>query len=115
GPELGAIGKLRDPGYLVRALVTPESEIAAGYGIGSITLKDGTVISGTFMPDDAKGNARVAIGEDVKVIAKDQIKERSKPISGMPPMAGLLTRQEARDIIAYLVANKEDKTDDGHK
>lgn len=115
GPELGAIGKLRDPGYLVRALVTPESEIAAGYGIGSITLKDGTVISGTFMPDDAKGNARVAIGEDVKVIAKDQIKERSKPISGMPPMAGLLTRQEARDIIAYLVANKKDKTDDGHK
>ena len=83
--------------------------------MGSITLKDGTVISGTFLPDDKDGNAVIKIVEEVKVIAKDQIKERSEPISGMPPMAGLLTRQEMRDILAYLVANKEDKTDEGHK
>ena len=115
GPELGAIGKLRDPSYLVRALVTPGSEVAEGYGLGSITLTDGTVISGTLMPDDAQGNARLMIGEAIKTISKAQIQERSTPISGMPPMTGLLTRQEARDIIAYLVANKEDRTDEGHK
>jgi mono/diheme cytochrome c family protein len=67
------------------------------------------------MPDDAQGNARLMIGEAIKTISKAQIQERSTPISGMPPMTGLLTRQEARDIIAYLVANKEDRTDEGHK
>jgi len=115
GPELGAIGKLRDPAYLVRSLIMPNAEVAEGYGIGTITLKDGTVIGGTLLPDDKDGNVVMKIVEDIKIIAKDQIKERSEPISGMPPMAGLLTREETRDIIAYLIANKEDKTDEGHK
>ncbi len=115
GPELGAIGKLRDPAYLLRALVNPNAEVAEGFGMGTITLKDGTVIGGTFLPDDKDGNTVLKIVEEIKVIGKDQIKERSEAISGMPPMAGLLTRQEMRDILAYLISNKKDLTDEGHK
>ena len=36
-------------------------------------------------------------------------------VSAMPPMAGILNKQEMRDMVAYLFSCKEDKTDDEHK
>jgi hypothetical protein len=30
-------------------------------------------------------------------------------------MNGLLSKQEARDLVAFLVSSKKDKTDEGHK
>ena len=115
GPELGAIGKNHDSAYLLRSLVNPGAEVAAGYGLGTITLKDGTEISGNFMPDDADGNAIIKFAETKKVIKKSDIAKKSKPVSAMPPMNGLLSKQEARDLVAFLVSCKKDKTDEGHK
>jgi len=115
GPELAAIGKKNDEAYLLRALITPNSEIAVGYGLGSITLKDGTVVSGNIMADDQAGNARVKIGKEIKTLKKSSIKSRSAPMSAMPPMAGILTQAEVRDVVAYLRSCKVDRTDEGHK
>lgn len=115
GPELGAIGKNHDSAYLLRSLVNPGAEVAAGYGLGTITLKDGTEISGNFMPDDADGNAIIKFAETKKVIKKSDIAKKSKPVSAMPPMNGLLSKKEARDLVAFLVSCKKDKTDEGHK
>jgi quinoprotein glucose dehydrogenase len=115
GPELGAIGKTFDRNYLLRSLVNPGAEVAEGYGVGTITLKDGTSISGNFMPDDKDGNARIQFGETTKVLKKSDIASKSQAISAMPPMTALLTKQETRDLVAYLASCKEDKTDEGHK
>ena len=115
GPELGAIGKDFDAKYLLRSLVNPGAEVATGYGIGTITLKDGTAISGTIMTKDEKGNSRVKIEKDIKVIPADQIASQTTPVSAMPPMAGILNKQEMRDMVAYLVSCKKDMTDEGHK
>lgn len=115
GPELGAIGKKFDPDYLLRSLIDPQAEVAEGYGVGSLTLKDGTVVGGNFLPDDKDGNVLIKVGEELKRIPKDQIASRSKPMSAMPPMNGILSKQELRDMVAYLVSCKKDTTDDGHK
>jgi quinoprotein glucose dehydrogenase len=37
-------------------------------------------------------------------IARDQIATMSPPISVMPPMLGILTKPQIRDIVAYLVS-----------
>jgi quinoprotein glucose dehydrogenase len=115
GPELGAIGKKHDSTYLLRSLINPGAEVAVGYGLGTITLKDGTEISGNFMPDDKDGNAMINFAETTKIIKKSDIAKKSKPVSAMPPMNGLLSKQEARDLVAFLVSSKKDKTDEGHK
>ncbi|MDB4537153.1 HEAT repeat domain-containing protein [Akkermansiaceae bacterium] len=115
GPELGAIGKNNDAKYLLRSLVHPTAEVAEGFGIGTVTLKDGTAISGTILTKDAKGNTRVKIEKDITVIAPDKIASQTTPVSAMPPMAGILNKEEMRDMVAFLLSCKEDKTDDEHK
>ena len=115
GPELGAIGKNLDRSYLLRSLVEPTAEVAKGYGVGTITLKDGTQISGNFMPDDKNGNSIIKFAETTKVIKKGDVATKSQPISAMPPMSALLTKQETRNLVAYLASCKKDKTDEGHK
>ncbi|MGC6426208.1 MAG: DUF7133 domain-containing protein [Akkermansiaceae bacterium] len=115
GPELGAIGKTHDLKYLLRSLITPASEVAEGFGVGSVTLKDGTVISGMILAKDKDGNARVKIGTDVRIIPGNEIEKESKPMSSMPPMAGILNKSEVRDMVAFLKSCVEDKTDDEHK
>jgi quinoprotein glucose dehydrogenase len=115
GPELGAIGEKYDAKYLLRSLINPGAEVAEGFGIGTITLKDGTAISGTILTKDEKGNSRVKIEKAITVISQEQIASQTKPVSAMLPMAGILTKQEMRDMVAYLLSCKEDKTDDEHK
>ncbi|MFT7172870.1 MAG: quinoprotein glucose dehydrogenase [Paracoccaceae bacterium] len=115
GPELGAIGKDHDRAYLLRSLIDPGAEVAEGYGVGTITLKDGTSISGNFLPDDKDGNAVINFGEITKIIPQAKIASKSKAISAMPPMSAILTKQETRDLVAYLASCKKDKTDEGHK
>jgi quinoprotein glucose dehydrogenase len=115
GPELGAIGKNHDAAYLLRSLVDPGAEIAPGYGLGTIKLKNGKEISGNFLPDDADGNAVISFGEITKVIKKSEIASKSKPLSAMPPMTALMSKKEARDLVAYLASCKKDKTEENHK
>ncbi len=115
GPELGAIGKSFDRAYLLRSLIDPGADIAVGYGIGSVTLKDGSMISGIFMADDAEGNVVIKVGEKTQTINKSTIASKNKPLSGMPPMTALLSKEEARNLVAYLYSCKENKIDDEHK
>ena len=96
-PSLEPSGKITIPPTYCVQLVNPGAEVAAGYGLGTITLKDGTEISGNFMPDDADGNAIIKFAETKKVIKKSDIAKKSKPVSAMPPMNGLLSKQEARE------------------
>ena len=115
GPELGAIGKKHDASYLLRSLINPGAEIAPGYGLGTIKLKNGSEIGGNFLPDDADGNAVINFGDITKTIKKSEIASKSKPLSAMPPMTALLTKEETRDLVAYLASCQKDKTEDNHK
>ena len=67
------------------------------------------------MPDDKNGNSIIKFAETTKVIKKGDVATKSQPISAMPPMSALLTKQETRNLVAYLASCKKDKTDEGHK
>lgn len=114
-PSLSTVGKQFNADYLIRSLVTPSSEVAVGYGIITITLKDGTTHGGIEMPKSDDGQIVLKVGEELKSFSPDQVISQTPAVSAMPPMMGLLSKSEARDLVAYLITCKEDKTKDEHK
>ncbi len=104
GPPLDKIAMTRDRAYFLEALVAPQAKIAPGYGIISLTLKDGTSSSGVLLTTNTKATEleiRLADGTSLKV-PKDKIASQTDPVSAMPPMGILLDRHQVRDLVAYL-------------
>lgn len=115
GPDLSTIGREHDKEYLLRSLLTPSSEVAEGFGMGSVTLKDGSTVSGFVLADDDEGHAKLRVGEEVRTISKEDIASRTEPISSMPPMSALLSKEQARDLVAYLATRVDDQAAEKHK
>jgi len=106
GPNLKSIGK-KDKEYLLRSIVDPGAEVAKGFGVITVGLKDGTSLSGVE-GDETDGTLEIlAVDGTAKIVSKDQIQSRSAPISTMPPMGYVLTKRELRDVIAYLSELKD--------
>lgn len=101
GPNLRSIGaKGRE--YLLRSLVDPGADIAKGYGVITVSLKDGTTVSGIEGNVSADTVEILALDGSATLVDKNQIASKTDPISTMPPMAYVLTKRELRDVIAYL-------------
>jgi putative heme-binding domain-containing protein len=106
GPNLHGVGTRLDRSHLLTALVNPSAEIAPGFGVVNLTLKDGAVVSGALAAEnDSEVILRAAGGPEVKV-AKSNISVRSSPVSIMPPMSANLSLRELRNLVAYLVTLK---------
>lgn len=109
GPALGAIASEKDRAYLLEALVAPMAQIAPGYGLVAVTLKDGHSVSGALETADEKGvTLRLADGTKFQALTP-QISMKTEPVSVMPPMSGILTKRELRDVVAYLAGLKGGK------
>jgi len=109
GPDLWNVGSLHDRAYILESVINPAAQIAQGYGIGTITLTDGTTIAGKLAKED---DEQVSITDltsgKIKSYQRSEIRESSKPMSTMPPMGGILSKTEVRDVVAYL-ASLQDK------
>jgi putative heme-binding domain-containing protein len=102
GPMLRDIGAQRTKAELAESLVQPSAKIVPGFGIESIVLKDGTILAGSVLKETAKSlDFKLADGKTQKV-AVAAIASRTPPVSVMPPMLGILTPAEIRDVVAYL-------------
>jgi putative membrane-bound dehydrogenase-like protein len=102
GPMLRDIGAQRTKAELAESLVEPSAKIVPGFGIESIVLKDGTILAGSVLKETAKSlDFKLADGKTQKV-AVAAIASRTPPVSVMPPMLGILTPAEIRDVVAYL-------------
>ena len=102
GPILQTVGGQRTKEEIAESLVEPSAKIVAGFGIETIVLKDGTTLSGSVLKENAKSiDLRLPDGKLQKV-ASTLIVSRSPPVSVMPPMLGILTAAEIRDVVAYL-------------
>jgi putative membrane-bound dehydrogenase-like protein len=102
GPMLRDIGAQRTKAELAESLVAPSAKIVPGFGIESIVLKDGTILAGSVLKETAKSlDFKLADGKTQKV-AVAAIASRTPPVSVMPPMLGILTPAEIRDVVAYL-------------
>jgi putative membrane-bound dehydrogenase-like protein len=106
GPDLAGVATRHDRSYLLTALVDPQADIAAGFGMINLTLKDGTVLSGALAGEDDQEVSLRPVGGAPQAVAKSRIASRSKPVSIMPPMAANLSRRELRDLVAYLASLK---------
>ncbi|MFN5056391.1 MAG: PVC-type heme-binding CxxCH protein [Verrucomicrobiota bacterium] len=110
GPMLRDIGAQRTKAELAESLVAPSAKIVPGFGIESIVLKDGTILAGSVLKETAKSlDFKLADGKTQKV-AVAAIASRTPPVSVMPPMLGILTPAEIRDVVAYLSGLKPKAT-----
>lgn len=110
GPVLAGIGDRYERAELLRSLVAPSQRLAPGYGTVVLSLKDGRQLSGILVNEDAEA-IYVRSGEaEPERIAKAQIEERIDAASSMPPMGNILTKEELRDLVAYLASLRAETT-----
>ncbi|MDI1315523.1 PVC-type heme-binding CxxCH protein [Prosthecobacter sp.] len=109
GPNLKTIGSQKDRKYILESLLNPLAQIAPGFGLVSLTTKDGKAISAVLEKEDAKQvTLRLPDGK-TQTFPRAQIATITPPMTIMPPMLGILTKPQIRDVVAYLAALKGKK------
>ena len=106
GPVLSGIGAQKDRMYLLESLVNPVAQIAPGYGMVSLTLKDGKSFAGVVVSEDAVNVELKLADGTTKKFDLAEITVKTPPISVMPPMSAMLTKRQIRDLVAYLAGLK---------
>lgn len=101
GPDLSRIGAELSREQLLEALIVPSARLAEGYGTVSVTLEDGRTLTGT-LADETDSTLTITTPGGAEAVAKADVAQRTHAPSAMPPMQGLLTKRELRDVIAYL-------------
>ncbi|MCX6918888.1 MAG: c-type cytochrome [Verrucomicrobia bacterium] len=106
GPLLKKVGEQRTPAELAESLVNPSAKIVPGFGFETLTLKSGEVLAGSVISETPVAlRLRQADGV-MKDVAPGSVVSRTQPMSMMPPMLGILTPAEVRDVVAYLSSLK---------
>ncbi len=106
GPKLAQIGSTLSREQLLEALVEPGARLAPGFGVVTLTLKDGQVASGILM-EETKQQLTLKTSEAEPLhIAVSRIAERKNAPSSMPPMGTLLSKRELRDLVEFLAGLK---------
>ncbi len=107
GPDLAGVAKRLSPELMLESLVEPSKVVVPGFGLATITLKDGSSVSGSLLKQDKKNGVLVRKADmKEEQISADKIDSISPPISPMPPMGLLMTPVELRDVLAYLQSLK---------
>jgi len=102
GPNIHDIGKRLEAQKILESVVIPNAVIAEGFGLVSLSMKDGTVHAGTVRSEkDGLIEVQPLEGKSFTVKAAD-VKSRTDPVSSMPPMGLILQPKELRDVMAYL-------------
>ncbi|MEP6669160.1 MAG: PVC-type heme-binding CxxCH protein [Chthoniobacter sp.] len=111
GPDLTHVASRKNRDYILESIVFPDKQIAEGFEIAVLTLKDGNVVAGRLAAHsdkelkietmDAQGKPQVA------TVAVSQIKDRQRAPSPMPPnLTDFLSKSELRDLVEYLATRK---------
>ncbi|MCX6953376.1 MAG: hypothetical protein NTV51_14585, partial [Verrucomicrobia bacterium] len=92
--------------YLLESLLDPAAKIAVGFGMVGVTLKDGTVVTGTLAKETPAAVTVRLFDGTMKTVPRADIANQTPPVSIMPPMLGVLQPREIRDVVAYLATLK---------
>jgi putative heme-binding domain-containing protein len=104
GPNLTHVGQRQKPLKLVESLVDPGAVVRPDYGSSTITLKDGKTIVGRVASKTDQLVTIVAVNGQKTEVPPGDVKDVTKPISAMPPMALSLPLTDLRDLIAFLAS-----------
>jgi len=106
GPDLTSIAGVLDRENLLQAMVDPSARLAPGYGTVNVELQGGAKMVGVLEKETADSLiVRIADGSS-KSILQQEIQSKNYVPSSMPSMEGVLTREEIRDLVAFLVTLK---------
>jgi putative heme-binding domain-containing protein len=108
GPNLSGIGSKPDKTrhYLLESLIEPNAYIVPGFGMGSFKLKDGTEIASQVKSETAHTLHLIDLDGNATTVKKADVVSSTPPVSMMPAMGAILTRDEIRDVIEYLESLK---------
>ncbi|MEM8954826.1 MAG: PVC-type heme-binding CxxCH protein [Verrucomicrobiota bacterium] len=107
GPELAGVALRLPPAQLLESILYPNNVIVPGYGICSVTLKDGEMVAGSLLEEDVeKVVIKVPEGGRRRVNVED-IEIRTPVMSSMPPMGLALSKTDLRDLMAYMAKQRD--------
>ncbi len=103
GPELAGIGRTKGREYVLRSILFPNAEIAAGFENVVITLKDGSGVTGV-LKSESDTELVIQSPEDGRVtVKKAAIATRERGPSAMVEGLGeLMSARDLRDLVEAL-------------
>ena len=108
GPRLNGVGGRLTRPQLLESLINPSARIAPGFGIVTVTLKDGKTVAGTLVAETAT-TLSIKSGDDApQSVAKSDVTKRIDGSSSMPDMKTILSKKEIRDVVSFLAESKAD-------
>jgi len=114
GPDITG-GNRADLDFILGNLVDPSAEVGREYQLTTVRMKDGRVLAGTVVREDAERlTLRTSTGDqvlllrDLKRNAQNQPDVERSQFSLMPPgQLQALKEDEVRDLIAYLASPRQ--------
>jgi putative membrane-bound dehydrogenase-like protein len=106
GPSLRQVGAQRTKSEIAQSLVEPSAKIVVGYGIETLQLKSGETVAGSVLKETTKTIDLKLTDGKVRRLSVAEVAQRTPPVSIMPPMLGILSPAEIRDVVAYLTMLK---------
>jgi mono/diheme cytochrome c family protein len=87
----------------MESIVDPAAVVAPGYGITSVTFKNGATLGGTLV-EETPGHLDIATPEKLLRAKRADIESFTPPVSAMPPVGDLIKPDELRDLVAWLAS-----------
>ncbi|APQ16353.1 HEAT repeat domain-containing protein [Maribacter hydrothermalis] len=107
GPALDNIGNILNRKQLLEALIEPSKRLAPGYGVVTLTLKDGQKVQGTLIERRYNEILLKTSEAEPLEIPLARVAKQENSMSAMPAMGRMITRRELRDLIEYLASLKK--------
>ncbi|HXX92802.1 MAG TPA: HEAT repeat domain-containing protein, partial [Planctomycetota bacterium] len=106
GPDLSKIGSIRSGRDLLESIVFPSATFARGYEPFLLRTRDGAIYDGLIVRETAEAIVMFTSDRVEKRIPRSSIEEiRQGKVSVMPQgLDAQLTREELRDLIAFLLS-----------
>jgi putative heme-binding domain-containing protein len=107
GPDLSDIGSRRSTDVLRRAIVAPDDEVLPEHRFVRLVTKDGNVVVGRLLNQDAFSIQLINAEEQLRSYLKSNLREHTILEKGlMPSFESKLTAQQVADMVIYLESLK---------
>lgn len=105
GPDLSVVARAMDRKKLAQSILHPSAEIAPQFTVWTFLMESGKVINGVILGEANKDNLTIGtVDGKVVSIKRKEIEEQIPQKASLMPekLSEKLTKQELRDLIAYL-------------
>ena len=108
---MDGLGSQQTSEYLLESIIAPNASIAEGFESILVETKEGDYYAGVLKSENDQDIVINSPEEGLITVKVADVISREKGLSGMPEgMEQLLSKQDLRNLIAFLMAQKEDVT-----